>query len=185
VARVLRRGCALACAHTDDITTDFHGTLRHPKTRKPLAKSAIHRGALTASVGFPYGYDAADNSIVSSGFSGHIVGSQIYSRLPGRPLVFELSFAAPRDLSGAPLLYGGQICGVVFANHQTKMLMFTDEERIEERSGTTRIERVERYEALNLGLAVSAPTILSLHLPDGQSLLDFVLATGVEVHNRD
>jgi hypothetical protein len=106
--------------------------LRHPKTRKPLAKSAIHRGALTASVGFPYGYDAADNSIVSSGFSGHIVGSQIYSRLPGRPLVF-----------------------------------------------------VERYEALNLGLAVSARTILSLHLPDGQSLLDFVLATGVEVHNRD
>ena len=134
-----------------------------------------------ASIGFPFGLDAEENSIMTRGFAGHIVGSRKDSHFTGNPLIFELSFATPRLLSGAPLLHRDRICGSVIGNYQTKMLVFSDEERVEE-GGV--VNRVERYEALNLGIAVSARTALSLQLPSGQTLLDFVLAAGAQVHNR-
>ena len=67
--------------------------------------------------------------------------------------VYELSFPCPRGLSGAPITtntHDPQIAGVVVGNHSTKMLIFTDSERLQE--GTETI--VERYEALQLGIAI-------------------------------
>jgi hypothetical protein len=137
-----------------------------------------------ASIGFPYGYDSKSGAVSSRGFVGNIAATRAgWDRFPGRPEIYELSFAAPVGLSGAPLIIlDHRVCGVVVGNHQTKMLVFTDEERLEE--GAV-INRVERYEVLNLGIAVRARTILSLQLPDGQSLLDFVRAAGAAVHDRD
>jgi hypothetical protein len=114
------------------------------------------------AVGFPYGiHRAADGvSAVQRGFQGHIV-----SRLPKfKPHrwrgpdfpVYEVSFAAPRGLSGAPLMNcAGQVhvFGVVIGNHQAKMLVLESEEKISEPPGVTIIQQ---YESLNLGVAICA-----------------------------
>jgi hypothetical protein len=135
-----------------------------------------------AALGFPYGFDAEDKGVMSRGFVGNIAGTRHYSRFAAKPLVYALSFAAPRNLSGGPFLLGERICAVIVGNHQTTMLVFSDEERIEE-SGT--ISRVERYEAMNLGIAVAARTVLHLRLPDGVRLLDLVRTAEATVDNID
>ena len=129
-----------------------------------------------ASIGFPYGYDHENTSVTSRGFAGHSAGTNQYARLKGKPEVYEVTFAAPRGLSGAPLLRGdGIICGVILGNFSTEMTVFSDRERVEERGEVT---ITERFEALNLGIAVCARTVLSLQLPTAERLLDFVLAAG-------
>jgi len=135
-----------------------------------------------ASIGFPFGYDVTDKTVTPRGFSGNIVCSHNYPRFSGNPSVYELSFATPRGLSGGPLLLGARICGAIVGNHQTKMLVFSDEERVEESGAVT---RVERYEVMNLGIAITARSILDLRLPDKVRLFDFVRAAGTEIVNVD
>lgn len=74
---------------------------------------------------------------------------------------YELSFAAPRGLSGAPLLNTrGTVFlhGVVIGNSQSRVPVFRSEERVSDGSSAT---IVEQYEALTLGIAVEASTILT------------------------
>jgi hypothetical protein len=59
-----------------------------------------------AALGFPFGYDPERLAVTSRGFAGNIVGSYRHTGFPGHPHVYELSFAAPRGLSGGPLLRG-------------------------------------------------------------------------------
>ena len=58
------------------------------------------------------------------------------------------------------------------------MLVFSDRESVDE-SGRQTI--VERYEALNLGIAITAETVLRLPLPTGQTVRDHVVAHGAGI----
>jgi hypothetical protein len=124
-------------------------------------------------VGYAYGIHNVDGrqSVVARGFQGEVV-----SRLrefkplawPRDPFpVYELSFMAPRGLSGAPLLnsHGHPLVyGMVIGNSQSRMTVFRSEERLAEPDRNT---TVEQYEALTLGIAVEGRTILAqgFHAP--------------------
>jgi len=56
------------------------------------------------AVGFPFSLDPERLIFVVRGFAGHVVARREHFRLKGQPPCYELSFIAPRGLSGAPLL---------------------------------------------------------------------------------
>jgi len=123
------------------------------------------------TVGYAYGMHTVDDrkSVIVRGFQGYVV-----ARLPefkpvgytGDPFgVYELSFAAPRGLSGAPLMnvVGTVVIhGVIIGNSEAQMTVFRSEERIKEIGKTIKVEQYEKYEALTLGVAVTAREIFSL-----------------------
>lgn len=118
-------------------------------------------------VGYGYGIHRVDDrqSLVVRGFQGHVV-SRLNEFKPigwaGSPFpVYELSFTTPRGLSGAPVLNTQGtvfVHGVVIGNNQSRMLVFRSEERVTEGVVAT---TVEQYEALTLGIAVEAKTVLA------------------------
>ena len=83
--------------------------------------------------GYPYALDLAERTLQVRAFKGHIVSVGRVAALPSRPACYALSFAAPRGLSGAPVLSVGQhlrVEGVVVGNKSTEMTVFTDRERV-------------------------------------------------------
>ena len=56
------------------------------------------------SLGFPCGVDPEWVTLVPRGFRGYVVTRRELYQLPGQPPGYEVSFAAPRGLSGAPLV---------------------------------------------------------------------------------
>jgi len=124
--------------------------------------------ASVKSIGYAYGTHLVDNEpmIVARAFKGEVVCT-----LPRfRPIGFEgptfsvheLSFQAPRGLSGAPLL-GKEpsevVKGVVIGNSQYEMLVSSETET---ESNGNQVHSVERVERLTLGLAVRAVQVVSL-----------------------
>ena len=137
------------------------------------------------SMGFPYGTLRVDNKLklVQRVFQGHVV-SRIIEFKPlgaaGRPFaVYELSFAAPRGLSGAPLLncVGSRtLHGMIIGNSESKMVVFHAEEIVKEAAATT---VVEQSEVLRLGIAVTADHILGCRSDLlGGNVRGFLEATG-------
>jgi hypothetical protein len=123
--------------------------------------------------GYPYGLHVVGDrqQIVQRSFEGHSV-AHIREFLPegmgGAPFsVYELSFATPRGLSGAPLCIfthnNVHVCGVVIGNSKSSMLIFDSSENLtdEHRQGTKTLV-VERYESLSLGIAVDVLTMKEL-----------------------
>jgi hypothetical protein len=134
------------------------------------------------SVGYAYGIHRLDGrqSCVVRGFQGHIVSGLLEFKpigMRGEPFeVYELSFSAPRGLSGAPLLNAvGRpvILGVVIGNSESRMLVFRSEEKVTEPDGQF---SVEQYESLQLGIAVQGKVVLAK-----QSSL---LGSSIEEHLR-
>jgi hypothetical protein len=112
------------------------------------------------AVGYPYSLDIEQASINVRSFAGHVVSSRTFRGLKSKPRIYELSFQCPRGLSGAPLLVFGndqRVAGLVVGNHSTQMLVFSDKEVIKEPSQET---IVERYESLQLGIAIESDAIL-------------------------
>src|SRR3990172_4994834 len=118
------------------------------------------------TVRYAYGTHTIDGntSVVVRGFHGEVVSRLNEFRpltMKGSPFqVYELSFLAPRGLSGAPLLNAQgkvQIHGVIIGNTDTRMMVFRSQETIQEDAKTT---IVEQYDALSLGVAVTADDIL-------------------------
>ena len=56
------------------------------------------------TLGFAFGLDVEEKSLTSRAFAGSVVSSRPLTPLPGRPWGYELTFAAPRGLSGAALM---------------------------------------------------------------------------------
>ena len=118
-------------------------------------------------VGYGHGMYRVDDreSLVVRAFQGHVV-----SRLDEfKPVgwagsafpVYELSFAMPLGLSGAPLLNSQGavfVHGVVLGNSEARMLVFRSEERL---THGAVVAAVEQYEALTLGIAVEAKAVLT------------------------
>lgn len=126
----------------------------------------LHTFEAVRVLGYAYGIHRVDNreSLVVRGFEGRVVsGLREFKPVgwPGLPFpVYELSFLAPRGLSGAPLLSSGTefVHGVVIGNSQSRMLVFRSEERVREGDAAA---TVEQHEAMTLGIAVQASTVLA------------------------
>ncbi len=134
------------------------------------------------TVGYPYALDLKRFTIDTRAFKGHIVVARTFMGLKSNPRIYELSFQAPRGLSGSPLFTVGKrpnIIGMIIGNHRTEMLVFSDKERIVE--GDKKITTiVERYEALQLGIAIQTMTLVKAHSHIlGDSLFNHLKKTGL------
>jgi len=123
------------------------------------------------SIGYPYGTHVVEEKhrIIQRAFTGTIVASPGPYQPVGSNIqpfnAYELSFAAPRGLSGAPLMDGREpsqsrgVVGVVIGNSSSSMLVHQSEETI---SDGTSVQKVIQYESLTLGVAVACTSILPL-----------------------
>lgn len=119
------------------------------------------------AIGYPYGSSLVDDQLAISarGFQGYVVGhnSRFQAEEDGeRFAAFELSFAAPKGLSGAALVTASsppRVIGLVIGNSEQSMMVFSNRELVEEKNETT---IVERYEMLTLGIAVKASQLVQL-----------------------
>ena len=124
--------------------------------------------ASVKSFGYAYGTHFVERElmIVARAFKGEIVCT-----LPRfKPIGFdgpafsvhELSFQAPRGLSGAPLLDDGSdvVKGVVIGNSQSEMIVSSEKET---ESNGDLIHSIERVERLTLGIAVRAVQVTTLN----------------------
>ena len=119
------------------------------------------------TVGYAYGMQpkAQGKTILHRAFKGYLVSSPREYLPPSADMAFpayELSFSAPRGLSGSPLFAStvpSHICGVVIGNSESKMLVLDSSETVSLGSAT---ERVERYESLSLGLAIRSDAVMEL-----------------------
>jgi trypsin-like peptidase len=60
-----------------------------------------------SAVGFPLAMDPEHLTVTPRAFSGRVVARRRMTQLPGQPMGYEVSFYAPRGLSGAPLVSTG------------------------------------------------------------------------------
>ena len=141
-------------------------------TAKPPNQNLFHWSSASLpmaspvqTTGFPYGIDIEHSSIAVRSFVGHIVSSGLHFKLEGNPLAYELSFQCPRGLSGAPLCTSmtqdPRIIGMIVGNSSTEMLVYSDREIIHD-LGMQKESVVERYEALQLGMAVQSSALLNI-----------------------
>jgi len=134
--------------------------------RIPWARKHLTDDDRVRTFGFPYGLNqvAGQQTLVLRSFGRQPV-AHLKQYLPpgliGAPFgAYELSFTAPRGLSGAPLLTKGHnyaVHGVIIGDAQYSMLVHqqSDIERTDDGS-RTETKTVERYESLSLGVAVDA-----------------------------
>jgi hypothetical protein len=115
------------------------------------------------SVGYPYALDDENGWIMFRAFQGYITALYPWTAFSARPLCYELSFQVPRGLSGAPLIMetesGPKVGGMLVGNRSTEMLVYTTKEVLKDKKETV----VERYESLQLGIAVRTISLLDLH----------------------
>ncbi|MBI5565789.1 MAG: trypsin-like peptidase domain-containing protein [Chloroflexi bacterium] len=115
------------------------------------------------SIGYPYALDVEHTQLNIRAFAGHVVSEQTFYGLKAKPRIYELSFQVFRGLSGAPLLTSGRgksVAGLVIGNRATQMLIFSDKEVLADGHRET---IVERYESLQLGVAIQSSALLDLH----------------------
>lgn len=131
--------------------------------------------------GYPYGLqrdrDGNEAYSVIRGFEGYVV-SALEKHLPVAlpPPAFhmyEVSFAVPKGLSGAPLLDARdldrvQAAGIVIGNSESSMEVHrsTDLETEQVEGTLKRVERtMERHESLTLGMAIRTSWLVSVKSP--------------------
>lgn len=141
----------------DDFDVGFIKTIRtieRAKTNKWVTSRLPSLYDVIAG-GFPYAMDNERNTIGTRSFKGYVVSMKPFSSFSSDIRVYELSFQCPRGLSGAALTTNEdmpQVAGIIVGNSSMEMNVFTQKEILED--GTTTI--VERYEALQLGIAVTS-----------------------------
>jgi hypothetical protein len=126
------------------------------------------------AVGYPYGLHVVGSHthIVQRGFEGHVVAHlREYLPLGMTPPSFsayELSFAAPRGLSGAPVwtpvANNLRVHGIVIGNNKSRTSVLSGSEQWTDKDGqgNEKVTIIETYEWLTLGIAVDGPTIKQL-----------------------
>ena len=111
------------------------------------------------TVGYPYALEFTPPQINIRSFMGYVVSNQKFPDLKAQPRIYELSFQAPRGLSGAPLFAGENVNGLVIGNRTTEMLIYRNKETVKDEQKET---VVETYEALELGIAEQSSSILDI-----------------------
>ena len=132
------------------------------------------------TLGFPFGADQRHSTLSARGLVGHVAAGRQFPELTGTPEIYELTFAAPRGLSGAPLFQhdGLWVCGCVIKNYTTEIAAIRS---AEVHTGRGKVERFETYEYLHLGIAVNSTTILGLKLSSGLAIRDHALRHGAQL----
>ncbi len=135
-----------------------------PHTVLPWLTEPVDMLTTVISGGYPYAHEAEKQILYHRAFSGSISAHRHYLGLGAQPPVYELTFAAPRGLSGAPVLVRGllnppHVVGYVIKNAKSGMLVSTDTESIKEEDKTI---IVERYEFLTYGVAVCSHSVLDV-----------------------
>ena len=114
------------------------------------------------TAGYPYAIESAHSNLDIRAFAGHIVSRRTFHGLNAKPRSYELSFQTPRGLSGAPLIdHNTLVSGLIIGNKSTEILIFKEKEVIDEGKKESTIER---YESLQLGVAVDSISILSVEV---------------------
>jgi hypothetical protein len=118
------------------------------------------------AVGYPHALDLHHKRIHLRAFGGSIVSGREWEVAGSMAQVYELSFACPRGLSGAPLLLSTttHVAGVVFGNAKMDITVSSDQETTQDvGSGGTTTTIVNNIESLHLGLAFTSQQILATH----------------------
>lgn len=127
----------------------------------PWSSAELPMLASVQSIGFPHAFDRDRMSIDIRAFRGDVVSSRNYLGVPAKPRVYELPFACPRGLSGAPVFTTEdtpRVVGMVIGNTATDMCVLRDKEVVQGETTTV----VERFERLQLGIAVQANSLLTV-----------------------
>jgi len=112
------------------------------------------------ATGFPYALNLPDEgSIQIRSFCGTITSVTIWPKFKSKPGIYELSFLAPRGLSGAPLCRGNKIVGVVYGNRSIEMTVFSETEVNKDGDETTVFEKIESF---RIGLALQTEPIMNI-----------------------
>lgn len=114
-----------------------------------------------STVGYPYGFEKENATVVSRAFKGYIMSQGVHHLLSGKPLNYELSFMCPRGLSGAPLLRTQpqlQVVGMIVGNRKTDMIVHSYRE-VETNPERETISITT--ESLHRGIALQSPTLLA------------------------
>lgn len=115
--------------------------------------------ANVATLGYPYALDLAAMALTSRGFKGHVVGNGPQVDLGPKFFGYELSFPAPRGLSGAPLYTDEKdikVAGVIIGNASKEMEVVSEKEILEEGD---RVEIYTKVEILHNAIAIQSDDI--------------------------
>lgn len=132
------------------------------------------------AMGYPYGYSPYDRFSIGRGFSGNILCETPYERGELKARCYELSFQAPRGLSGGCLIdkyYN--IHGIVIGNSKKEIHVFQDEITITE--GDNKIKRIETInETTFIGMAITEEHIFDLQSRElGGTIHDYLKEEGL------
>lgn len=150
-----------------ELVDDYDLAVFHADVSVPVKCFPWHAGQLpmtttVKAAGYPYAIEPGRDRMGIRSFVGHIVSATTFGRLPSDSPSYELSFQCPRGLSGAPLLirHGDSmlITGIVIGNQRTEMLVFSERESVSDLKEVI----TERYEALQLGIALQSHALLDL-----------------------
>lgn len=128
-------------------------------TRKWVTPGSLPMSLAINATGFPHGLNKpGEGSIQIRSFDGTISSKTNWDSFSENPDIYELSFPAPRGLSGSPLCTKNKVAGVIFGNRNIEMTVFTETETNKEGDHTTVYEKVEAYRA---GVAIQSISIFS------------------------
>jgi Trypsin-like peptidase domain len=140
----------------------FQADVSVPVKYFPWHTSELPMATTVKAAGYPYAIEPGRDRMGIRSFVGHVVSATTFGRLAPDPPSYELSFQCPRGLSGAPLLirHGDSMLttGIVIGNQRTEMLVFSERESVSDAKEVV----TERYEALQLGIALQSRALLDL-----------------------
>ena len=115
------------------------------------------------SMGFPYGFDSFRGYTSGRGYSGTLVGEIDFIRGDLKTRCYELSFQAPRGLSGGFLIDSHyKVHGMIIGNSETEKSISYDKFVI--KSGKGEIEKIEITNQITfIGLALTERFIFKLY----------------------
>jgi hypothetical protein len=150
----------------------------------PWTMTAIGGGDYVMSGGYAMGLDLAEHTLTCRSFRGNVV-ADLYkvTLLAGNPVYYELSFAAPVGLSGAPVMdINRNVVGYIIGNRQSGMETIVSREVS---SDGAKEETFTRWEGISYGLAVSCHSLKDVKSELlGMSIGEFIQSRPAEPNLR-
>ena len=114
-----------------------------PKKYLPLSFEPVYMGEDVSAIGIPEHSVSGPHKEFRC-MKGHVTFA---------PGLLELSFPAPRGMSGSPVLRGTQVVGVLCGNARSEAMEDQIEEKTETVGHLVKVTRVETKAVINYGLA--------------------------------